>query len=107
MCVAREIAQHLLRSPKWALAVDHPFAVAQRRQIGGEGFAVAERGVLAEELQLCGAQLEDAELLFRRGDPPQAIFSFKHALVQNAAYENLLKSRRQVLHRRIADTLRD
>ena len=53
------------------------------------------------------AQLEDAELLFRRGDPPQAIYSFKHALVQNAAYENLLKSRRQVLHRRIADTLRD
>ncbi len=52
-------------------------------------------------------QLENAELLFRRGDPPLAIYTFKHALVQNAAYENLLRSRRQVLHRRIADTLRD
>jgi class 3 adenylate cyclase/tetratricopeptide (TPR) repeat protein len=52
-------------------------------------------------------QLEDAELLFRRGEPPTAIYSFKHALVQDVAYENLLKSRRQVLHRRIADTLRD
>jgi predicted ATPase len=53
------------------------------------------------------AQLEDAELVFRRGDPPEAIYSFKHALVQDAAYENLLKSRRQVLHRRIAETVRD
>jgi class 3 adenylate cyclase/predicted ATPase len=53
------------------------------------------------------AQLEDAELVFRRGEPPEAIYSFKHALVQEAAYENLLKSRRQVLHRRIAETLRD
>ena len=53
------------------------------------------------------AQLEDAELVFRRGDPPEAIYSFKHVLVQEAAYENLLNSRRQVLHRRIAETLRD
>src|SRR6266404_4726224 len=53
------------------------------------------------------AQLEDAELLFRRDDPPEAIYTFKHALVQDAAYENLLKSRRQVLHQRIAQTLRD
>jgi class 3 adenylate cyclase/tetratricopeptide (TPR) repeat protein/ABC-type transport system involved in cytochrome c biogenesis ATPase subunit len=53
------------------------------------------------------ARLEDAELVFRRGDPPEAIYSFKHALVQDAAYENLLKSRRQVLHQRIAQTLRD
>src|SRR5262249_41657708 len=53
------------------------------------------------------ARLEDAELVFRRGDPPEAIYSFKHALVQDAAYENMLKSRRQVLHQRIAQTLRD
>jgi class 3 adenylate cyclase/predicted ATPase len=53
------------------------------------------------------AQLEDAELVFRRGDPPEAIYTFKHVLVQEAAYENLLKSRRQVLHLRIAETLRD
>jgi class 3 adenylate cyclase/predicted ATPase len=53
------------------------------------------------------AQLEQAELVFRRGEPPEAVYSFKHALVRDAAYENLLKSRRQVLHRRIAETLRD
>jgi len=50
------------------------------------------------------ARLEDAELVFRRGDPPEAIYSFKHALVQEVAYENLLKGRRQVLHRRIAES---
>jgi class 3 adenylate cyclase/predicted ATPase len=53
------------------------------------------------------AQLEHAELIFRRGEPPEAVYSFKHALVQEVAYENLLKSRRQVLHLRIAETLRD
>ena len=40
------------------------------------------------------AQLEQAELLMRRGTPPEARYSFKHALVQEAAYESLLKSRR-------------
>jgi class 3 adenylate cyclase/predicted ATPase/ABC-type transport system involved in cytochrome c biogenesis ATPase subunit len=53
------------------------------------------------------AKLEAAELVFRRGDASEAIYSFKHALVQEVAYENLLKSRRQVLHQRIAQTLRD
>jgi predicted ATPase len=52
-------------------------------------------------------QLEEAELLFRRGDPPEASYVFKHALVRDAAYESLLKSRRQVLHGRIAEALRD
>ena len=42
-------------------------------------------------------QLEEAELVFRRGGPPEAVYKFKHALVQDAAYESLLKSRRQVL----------
>src|SRR5262249_41576027 len=53
------------------------------------------------------AQLEDAELVSRHCDPPEAIYSFKHALVQETAYENMLKSRRQVLHLRIAETLRN
>jgi predicted ATPase len=52
-------------------------------------------------------QLEEAELLFRTRAPPDVRYSFKHALVQDAAYESLLKSRRQVLHRRIADALRE
>jgi class 3 adenylate cyclase/tetratricopeptide (TPR) repeat protein len=53
------------------------------------------------------AQLEEAELVFRRGDPPEAVYSFKHALVRDAAYESLLKSRRQQLHGQIARTLEE
>ena len=52
-------------------------------------------------------QLEQAELVFRRGEPPEAIYSFKHALVRDAAYESLLKSRRQQLHGQIARTLEE
>jgi class 3 adenylate cyclase/tetratricopeptide (TPR) repeat protein len=51
------------------------------------------------------AQLEQAELVFRRGEPPEAVYSFKHALVRDAAYESLLKSRRHQLHGQIARAL--
>jgi class 3 adenylate cyclase/predicted ATPase len=50
-------------------------------------------------------QLVGAELIFRRGTPPDAEYTFKHALVQDAAYSTLLRSRRQQLHARIATTL--
>jgi predicted ATPase len=50
-------------------------------------------------------QLAGAELIFRRGTPPDAEYSFKHALVQDAAYSTLLRSRRQQLHARITSTL--
>src|SRR6184192_170080 len=53
------------------------------------------------------AQLEQADLVFRRGEPPDAIYSFKHALVRDAAYESLLKSRRQQLHGHIAGALEE
>jgi predicted ATPase len=52
-------------------------------------------------------QLEQAELVFRRGEPPEAIYSFKHALVRDAAYESLLKSRRQPLHGQVARALEE
>ena len=48
------------------------------------------------------AQLSASGLAFRRGTPPDAIYTFKHALVQDAAYNSLLKSRRQELHGKIA-----
>src|ERR1700691_3439899 len=48
------------------------------------------------------AQLSASGLAFRRGTPPDASYTFKHALVQDAAYDSLLKSRRQELHGRIA-----
>lgn len=44
-------------------------------------------------------------LAFRRGIPPDATYTFKHALVQDAAYESLLRTRRAVLHGRVADAL--
>jgi class 3 adenylate cyclase/tetratricopeptide (TPR) repeat protein len=50
-------------------------------------------------------QLVSAELIFRRGMPPDAEYTFKHALVQDAAYSTLLRSRRQQIHARIAATL--
>ena len=49
--------------------------------------------------------LVSAELIFRRGTPPDATYRFKHALVQDTAYQSLLKSRRQQLHARIAEIL--
>src|SRR5437763_3769800 len=59
VCIARQIAQHLLGSAEWALAVDHPFSVTQRYQKRGKRFVLGERGMLAEELQLSGAVGED------------------------------------------------
>jgi predicted ATPase/class 3 adenylate cyclase len=52
-------------------------------------------------------RLVTAELIFARGAPPAASYVFKHALVQDAAYETLLKSKRQQLHERIAKALED
>src|SRR5215470_10821996 len=51
------------------------------------------------------AHLVSAELIFRRGSPPDAEYTFKHALVQDAAYSTLLRSRRQQLHARIVQVL--
>jgi class 3 adenylate cyclase len=60
------------------------------------------RDQLEQELD----QLIDAELLFRRGAPPDAMYVFKHALVRDVAYETLLKNRRVALHARILDALK-
>jgi class 3 adenylate cyclase/predicted ATPase len=57
------------------------------------------------ELQGVLDQLVASELVFRRGKLREAIYAFKHALVQEAAYQSLLKSRRQQLHARIAEVL--
>ena len=47
------------------------------------------------------AQLVGAELLYQRGRPPRATYTFKHALIQDAAYASLLKSTRQRLHQQM------
>jgi DNA-binding response OmpR family regulator/class 3 adenylate cyclase/predicted ATPase len=53
------------------------------------------------------AQLAAPELIFVRGEPPDSTYVFKHALVQDAAYSTLVRSKRQQLHRRIADALEE
>jgi class 3 adenylate cyclase len=58
-------------------------------------------------LQAALERLAEADIVLVRGLPPESDYRFKHALIQDAAYENLLKSRRQVLHRRVAEILRD
>ena len=50
-------------------------------------------------------QLTKTGLVFRRGTPPDALYTFKHALVQDAAYDSLLKSKRAQLHAQIAQVL--
>ena len=50
-------------------------------------------------------QLVEAEFLYQQGLPPQATYRFKHALIQDAAYQSLLRSTRQQYHQRIAQAL--
>jgi class 3 adenylate cyclase/predicted ATPase len=57
------------------------------------------------ELQAALARLVASELVFQRGTPPDAVYSFKHALVQDAAHGSLLRSSRQQIHAQIADAL--
>ena len=57
------------------------------------------------ELNAALSRVVDAELVHVRGVAPEASYVFKHALVQDAAYESLLRSRRRELHRAVARTL--
>ena len=52
-------------------------------------------------------RLVEAELVYQRGLPPRSIYTFKHALIQDAAYASLLKSTRQRYHQRIAQVLEE
>jgi predicted ATPase len=53
------------------------------------------------------AQLVESGLAFQQGTPPDAVYTFKHALVQDAAYDSLLRVRRQELHGRIARVIEE
>jgi class 3 adenylate cyclase/predicted ATPase len=61
--------------------------------------------VSEDELQTALAGLVTSELVFQRGTPPDAVYAFKHALVQDAAHGSLLRSSRQQLHAQIAEAL--
>jgi predicted ATPase len=58
-----------------------------------------------DELQAALGRLVASELVFQRGTPPDAVYAFKHALVQDAAHGSLLRSARQQLHAQIAEAL--
>ena len=58
-----------------------------------------------DELQSALGRLVSSELVFQRGTPPDAVYSFKHALVQDAAHGSLLRRARQQLHAQIAEAL--
>jgi predicted ATPase len=92
--------------------LDRLAAVKDVAQIGaviGREFSyplIAAVAMLSErDLNAALAQLVAAELIFQRGVPPDATYQFKHALVQDASYASLVRSRRQQLHRAIAEVL--
>jgi class 3 adenylate cyclase/predicted ATPase len=85
--------------------------VAQTGAVIGRDFSYAllhaVAGMEDAALQTTLDRLVEANILLVQGLPPDSNYRFKHVLIQDSAYENLLKSRRQVLHRRIAEVLRD
>jgi tetratricopeptide (TPR) repeat protein len=85
--------------------------IAQIGAVVGRDFSYALLRAVAgmDDVPLRAAleRLAEADILLVQGLPPDSDYRFKHALIQDAAHENLLKSRRQVLHRRVAETLRD
>jgi predicted ATPase len=89
---AREVAQI-------GAVLGRSFSYALLRDVASAS-AVAEAG-----LRSALDRLADADLLIAEGAGHEANYRFKHALIQDAAYDSLLKSRRQALHRRAAEIL--
>ena len=88
-----------------AARLDRLGSAREAAQIGavlGRGFSYAllqsVAGLDEGALQSALERLAEADILFVEGDGAQANYRFKHALIQDAAYDSLLKSRRQALH---------
>ena len=85
--------------------------VAQLGAVLGREFTYSLiRSVSPLDEELLGSHLQrlvDAEFLYQRGLPPDANYTFKHALIQDAAYQSLLHSRRQQYHQRTAQVLEE
>jgi class 3 adenylate cyclase len=85
--------------------------VAQIGAVIGREFSYALVTAVAalpeKDLNAALAQLVDAELIYQRGVPPDATYQFKHALVQDASYASLVRSRREHLHGVIARALEE
>ncbi len=88
---AREVAQV-------AAVIGHEFSW---------GLLSAITAIEDEKLASALKKLADAELLLEQGIPPEASYRFRHALIQDAAYQSLLRSKRQDYHRRIAQVLEE
>ena len=95
-----------------AARLDRLGSARETAQIGavvGRGFSYSllqsVAGLDEGALQSALERLAEADILFVEGDGAQATYRFKHALIQDAAYDSLLKSRRQALHRRAAEIL--
>ncbi|MGE3294947.1 MAG: AAA family ATPase, partial [Geminicoccaceae bacterium] len=73
----------------------------------GQELLAAVASLPDDELARALGELVGSELVFRRGLPPHAVYTFKHALVQDAAYASLLRGKRQQLHGRIAAVLEE
>lgn len=119
-CLADTGASYRLTRPLQSLAVPDslqgslmarldrlvgPKNLAQIGAVVGREFSHALVAAVADlpepEIAQALASLVEAGLIHRRGQGSDAVYSFKHALVRDAAYESLLRSRRQVLHGRI------
>ena len=92
---AREVAQI-------GAVLGRAFSYALLQSVAGVGDP-GERGYKSLDGAL--EKLVEADLLYVEGSPPSALYRFKHALIQDAAYDSLLKNRRQALHRRAAEAL--
>jgi predicted ATPase len=117
-------AEYVLTEPLPLLAIPATLQDALRARLDrlGEGKAVAQVGAVlgrtfTAELLRAVAPLDEAvlwrglgqlvqtEVLSQRGGPPQATYTFKHALLQETAYQSLLKSTRQQVHQRTAQVV--
>ena len=83
--------------------------VAQIGAVIGRGFSYPLIRAVSDmedtALQTALERLAEADILLVQGLPPESEYRFKHVLIQDAAYENLLRSRRQFLHRRVGQTI--
>ena len=86
-------------------------SVAQLAAVLGRAFTLKQLEALSwikgAPLREALGQLLQAEILYRRGPAPRALYIFKHALIQDAAYQSLLASDRQQLHRRLVRLLQE
>ena len=92
--------------------LDRVAAVKRIAQVGSVIGREFSYELVSEIVTMSGSALADvlsrlvaSELASCRGEIPQSVYTFKHALVQDTAYDSLLKSQRMTLHARIAQAL--